>query len=164
MIRSIIFSKWMIIISLLGIFLFPNKISCQESITITSIPGTIPTTVPTESIPVAVVVPGQNTSVYETYLDPRVYAALISLQPAIPDDETKPSDSCVYVSTPRPYENKSVSWDCEAGYYCLGPSNSSKFLCTDGFYCPENTQPVYCCEGYYCQTPKSIKLCPEGKE
>ncbi|RHZ83223.1 hypothetical protein Glove_99g57 [Diversispora epigaea] len=74
----------------------------------------------------------------------------------------QPSDSCVYVSTPRPYENKSVSWDCEAGYYCLGPSNSSKFLCTDGFYCPENTQPVYCCEGYYCQTPKSIKLCPEG--
>ncbi|RHZ83226.1 hypothetical protein Glove_99g54 [Diversispora epigaea] len=96
------------------------------------------------------------------YFDPRVYAALISLQPAIPYDGIKPSGSCVYVSTPRPYENKSVSWDCEAGYYCLGPSYSSKFLCTDGFYCPENTQPVYCCAGYYCENPKTIKLCPEG--
>ncbi|RHZ83218.1 hypothetical protein Glove_99g58 [Diversispora epigaea] len=160
--KSIIFSKWIIIISLLGIFLFPNKISSQESITITSIPGTIPTTVPTESIPVAVDVPGQNTSVYETYLDPRVYAALISTQPIVPDDGTKPLDDCVYVSTPRPYENKSVSWDCEAGYYCLGPNNSTKFECTDGFYCPENTQPNYCCGGYYCETPKTIKLCPEG--
>ncbi|CAG8596603.1 2175_t:CDS:10, partial [Diversispora eburnea] len=73
-----------------------------------------------------------------------------------------PSDECYYISTPRPYENKSVSWDCEAGYYCLSPRNSSKFPCPDGFYCPENTQPVYCCEGYYCETPKTIELCPEG--
>ncbi|CAG8622476.1 4775_t:CDS:2, partial [Diversispora eburnea] len=154
----------MIIICLLGIFLFPNKISCQQKsiTTITSIPETIPTTVPTESIPIAADVPGQNASIYETYLDPRVYAALISTQPAIPDDGTKPTDKCVYVSTPRPNENKSVSWDCEAGYYCLGSSNSSKFPCTDGFYCPENTQPNYCCEGYYCENPKTIKLCPEG--
>ncbi|RHZ83221.1 hypothetical protein Glove_99g51 [Diversispora epigaea] len=165
---SIIFSKWkMMIICLLGIFLLPNKISSQQSIALTSptaiptaVPTTVPSAIPTESIPV--VVDGQNTSVYETYLDPRVYASLISTKRAIPDDGTKPSDECVYVSTPRPEENKSVTWDCDAGQYCLGPGNSTRFNCTDGFYCPANTQPVYCCAGYYCETPKTIKLCPEG--
>ncbi|CAG8575941.1 7626_t:CDS:10 [Diversispora eburnea] len=71
---------------------------------------------------------------------------------------TRPSDECYYISTPRPLENKSVSWDCEAGYYCLNLGNSSKFPCTDGFY----SQPVYCCAGYYCENPKTIKLCPDG--
>ncbi|RHZ83219.1 hypothetical protein Glove_99g53 [Diversispora epigaea] len=145
--------KWMMIICLLGIFLFSNKISCQ--FITTTIPSLVPSPIPTES-------ESESVPVAETYLDPRVYAELISKKPAIPDDGTEPSDSCVYVSAPRPYENKSVSWDCEAGYYCLSPRKSSKFPCTEGFYCPENTQPVYCCEGYYCENPKTIKLCPDG--
>ncbi|RHZ58597.1 hypothetical protein Glove_372g90 [Diversispora epigaea] len=138
-----IFSKWIIIICLLGIFLFPNKILCKR---------------PLPTLPV-LVLPPEPVPVSETYLDPRVYTTLISKQVA---NGTTPSDECYYISTPRPHENKSVSWDCEAGYYCLSPRNSSKFPCTDGFYCPENTQPVYCCEGYYCETPKTIELCPEG--
>ncbi|CAG8581864.1 5093_t:CDS:10, partial [Diversispora eburnea] len=112
--------------------------------------------VPTIPVPV---LPPEPVPESETYLDPRVYATLISKKIA---NGTKPSDECYYISTPRPHENKSVSWDCEAGYYCLSPRASSKFPCADGFYCPENTQPVYCCEGYYCQTPKTIELCPEG--
>ncbi|CAG8567588.1 2410_t:CDS:2, partial [Diversispora eburnea] len=119
------------------------------------ITSTTVTTVPTE---VVINTNGQNTSVYATYLDPRVYAALISKKNA---NGTRLSDECYYISTPRPYENKSVSWDCDAGYYCFGPSNTSRFPCTDGFYCPENTQPVYCCAGYYCEDHKTIKLCPE---
>ncbi|CAG8603607.1 11403_t:CDS:10, partial [Diversispora eburnea] len=108
---------------------------------------------PIPTIP-APVLPPEPVPVSETYLDPRVYSIVISKQLA---NGTRPSDECYYVSTPRPHENKNVSWDCEAG-----PRNSSKFLCPDGFYCPENTQPVYCCEGYYCENPKTIKLCPEG--
>ncbi|CAG8581871.1 5094_t:CDS:10, partial [Diversispora eburnea] len=145
MTRSIIFSKWMMITCLLGIFLFPNKISCKKR--------------PLQTLNVTLPPLEEQVPVSETYLDPRVYSTLISKQLA---NGTKPSDECYYISTPRPHENKNVSWDCEAGYYCLSPRPSSKFPCTDGFYCPENTQPVYCCEGYYCQTPKTIELCPEG--
>ncbi|CAG8537965.1 13272_t:CDS:2, partial [Acaulospora morrowiae] len=97
------------------------------------------------------------------------------------------SHQCVYVSTPRAGENRfNVTWDCEAGYYCLGPN--AKYPCTAGFFCPPNSSVVRilswkcnygkscellstqhfhpnsaACEGYYCSRDATkLTLCPSG--
>ncbi|KAF0543785.1 putative ATP-dependent permease ADP1 [Gigaspora margarita] len=113
----------------------------------------------------------RNTSGLNSFLDPRIYSSLIK-------NKTYPDTNCTYISTPRPEDNftvdgQSIHWECPAGYFCLGPLNTSisrtsdtnsMVKCPPGFFCPENSaQPVYCCAGYYCSLDaNSITLCPEG--
>ncbi|CAG8440511.1 6656_t:CDS:10 [Acaulospora morrowiae] len=131
-----------------------------------SIPTVLPsvvTTNGTQSMP--------SESSNDLILDPREYSKLIKLK-NVPGTENS-THQCLYVSTPRPGENRfNVSWDCEAGYYCLGPN--AKYPCTAGFLCPNNSsvsksifiqiaQPVYCCEGYYCSRDTTqLTPCPSG--
>ncbi|RGB39200.1 hypothetical protein C1646_690392 [Rhizophagus diaphanus] len=122
--------------------------------------------IPTTTVPNATPIPNSQDEIL-SLLDPVNYVALLSNK-TIPGAENT-NGQCWYLSTPQPEDgkvipntNQTVTWNCTAGNFCMGPEKSVK--CTAGFICPENSaQPMYCCAGYYCnEDATEIHPCPKG--